>query len=908
MTALVIVLAAPCTVTSSVRDVLRDWVALGLVQPFVWVDAADVPHGGALSDVVATHVQATGAPRVLLQSHLADQRNLELVRLVSLGAIGEPTAIVHADAARALEAPLKALLPGRVVTLQCLLPEQGAGGWRDDVEIPGWQTIVLAPEDCWSPSPQQPSTEFSVGGDRTQFISHAAAGLAAVAAIWTGLADGPFDTDRANAEKVVGARAFLRRLDSSQVTARLRSELMDVTRGLPRPQSRDGRCEHLQEPAAAVGQIVGAIRERHAPLFALSLEEPAGSRKEKISAWQAVKEFCAFVGGVLSRAPGALVQRAVHGGATGVARRVQNALYGGMDSQYEVVTRGVNAKGLPAGVSDVATVATAVQSRIATVIPGEQTTPDLSDLWVSVVYGGLTLADGGERIPGIGPILIGGKPGVVRDTDLIAPAPDDKFVLGSVVSPHVGMTSVSPYDIRQHQQVAQTLAGAPPNDHEAQSVKERFDAWRTRMASSYTGELGRQLGDVVQARTTVLARLLEQLRADQGDQLDRSKVEEESRSARRVVMRFLFGVLTLVAVVVIVAVLHVIGILLLALLALAALIGWLAAHVMALLRHQQRIFALINAQLQAEEALAVAARNLPRVANALFVATTMYEQYLQWAPVLGRFLHQPFGPLREVEPPAGLHGLLPRAVGFGIVEPDPDKIAAVAYEIGSTIYDRGWLSPLWQALFDDAGHRLGPVGLPLRKEPGLLWGDNARGPDSLLRQWSTLVAEEGVKEGAGDALWAKARSAVMSRGAFNLTSQLLTTVDVQAQSLHEANGRLSGTEFFTVLTDALGDVFHHYLQPSLFTPQALANELHRVVRTVALGRQEVARMGSVPSAPDITWIAPAESDAATLDQFLVVVQMTTPARADAFTLRGPAGRMPPPPPPSSGAELPDLGG
>ncbi len=898
-----VLLAAPGTVVSSVRDVLRDWVALGLVQPFLWVEADEIDPGTPLAQVVATYIQGAHAPRVRLQDFLADQRSLDAPRLVLVGTAGAQTSVVPADIARTLETPLRTLLPGRVIALQCVLPLQGSGGWVPGIAIPGWQTLVLAPEDSWSPSPTQPSTEFTVGGDRSEHTSHAAAGVAAVSGLWAGIDTGPFDVDDQGSDPLA-VRAFLRRLDASQVTSALRSSLMDVSGGLPRPQTSQGRCEHLQDPVGAANQVIGAIGTRHADLFTLDLLSTSTQARQAIGAWAAVKMFFSFLAGVVSRAPGALIDRSVSGTATAVSGQVQQALFG-EDSRYEVVTRGLNAQGLPAGARDLALAAQDVRSRLARVLPSEPVMPDVSDLWTSVVYGALTLADGGERTPDVGPVLIGGKAGVVRETAQIAPAPDAAFPLPPSVSSRVGTPSVSPYDVLQHEAIATAMAGSGNQDPEVTRTGEQYVRWRQRVTTSYTGILGQRLAGDLTHRQQLLRSLLEKLQSQQ-QAVDADAVAAQRVTARLLLLRFVVGLLVLAAVVGIVKYFKLLGDLALVGLAVALLVAWTVGHVLAAVQVQRRIFALIHANRERQDELEVAARNVPVVANALFLATTLYEQYLQWAPVLGRFLQQPFGSPVEARPAARLEGLLPRAVGFGVVQPEQEQIAVVAHQLSTTVFERGWLSPLWQALVDDAPQRLGPAGLALRESPLALWNDTARAEDSLLRRWSNLVAAHGVERGAGDALWSRARSTLLARGTAELTSSLLTSVEVQAQQAHGIRDPITGREFFTRLTDALGDLDRHYFTPSLFTPQAQSQDVHRVARTVAFGRPDVAALGASASSSTITWMPPTENDEGSLDQFLVVVQSSRSAPATSFTLRGGDDGGAQPGPASSTVRPPDL--
>ena len=899
--AVVVVLAAPGTVPAAVRDVLRDWVSLGLVSPLIWVDAADVHPGAALSSVVGTHLLPDDAPRVRLQDHLADQRALDILRLVALGSVGAETALVPAALAGHLNTELSAVAPGRLVALQCVLTRQGAGGWEPDLAVPGWRTLVLAPEDSWSPG--RPTTEFAVDGNDAEFTAHAAAGLASVAGLWSGVGQGAFDSLSTDSYEPQVVRAYLRRLDTAALTSRLRRTLTDVRGGLPLPQSSQGRIEAMQDQQQGVQTIADSLVAQHPGLFKVDWLQPDPVSRKPITAWKAVTLFFVFLWSAIRSAPATLVVRVQNRGATTIARRVQNALFGG-DSRYEVVMRGVNASGQTAGVGDLYEVAADVRERLVSVMPpAEGVTADLSGFWTDVAAGALSLADGGDHGSTVGPLTVGGNPRVVRDAALVAPAPVDAFELPPAVGARLGSSQVSPYDQLAQQHASETLAQVAPS-HPA---NDELTRWRQRTAGSYTGLLGGRLAIDVEHRRQALGGLLDQLRRDEGA-INQDEVERPLRKARGIVLRTLGGLVVIAVLIVLVARSQLLTTRVLSLAAIILVLGWLVSQVVAVLSEQRKVFALLHAQERRDEALALAGRNVPIAAAALHVSTTLYQQYLAWAPVLGRFLREPFGPLPEPAPATRLHGTLPRAVGFGVADTDDDRIAAVAHDLGSVVFDRGWLQPLGEAFLAEAPRLLGPAGLPLRDEPRLLFQDPASDEQSLLCRWSAAVVEQGVPAGAGDALWHRARTSLVGRGTARLSEDLLTHVEVQAQQAHGIATAVTGREFFTELTDALADVDRHHVSPRLFTDLALTQDRHRVAGTVALGRADVASLGTARSAAAVRWVEPTEEQDGGLDQFLVVVQMTSavPGSLLQLAVRVAPPEAPPGPSPGLPATSPPL--
>ncbi len=891
---IVVLTAAPGAVPGAVRDVLRDWVALGLVQPFLWVEAEEVSPDEPFAAVVATHVRESDAPRVRLQDHLANQHDVDVIRLVAVGSAGASTSLVDRDRAGFLNIALAGVTAGRVSALQCVLTRHGAGGWQSEVERPGWHTLVVAPEDAFSPSPRQPTTELIERDDDAEFMAHAAAGVATASGLWSGLAEAPFDDVpvTGNPEPVV-VRSFLRRLDASAVESRLRQALTDVSRGLPRPRSGAERCDHMQNPVAASNDMATRVLTRHAALFAVQEEPDQGRGPEPLGAWQAIKMFFAFVGAALNRAPRALADAVVGRAAAGTARRVQQALLGG-DSRYEVVVRGVNASGLPAGVHELDAAAVDVRQRVAAILhTSEQALPDVAPFWQDVVGGALTLADAGDRGPDLAPVMVGSRPTVARDTSTIAPDPADTFPLRGPAANRLRIRDVPPHDFRLHDVVARELSAAAAEDVGSAQAVSAFSDWRRRVSSTYTGGLGAHIGNEVERRGRRLAQLLELLLGAQEESTDEGALADEHRRVQRLLRNFVIGMAVGLVVGVLVVVLGVLGVLTVVLIGLALLSAGTVRTVLALLARQRAVFALAHRRTETDRHLEIASRNLAHAANALHVATTLYQQYLAWSSVLGAFLREPFGPVPPVQPVVRLEGLLPRAVGFGVAEPVDERIAEVAHALGAVMFERGWLSDLWQAFYEDAGRRLGSAGLVLRDEPRALLSDRARDEDSLLVTWAAAVQQDGVTGDAGDRLWQAARGRLLMRGADALCSSLFTRVEVQAQQDHGITRLIDGSQFFTQLSDALDNVGGQAFSPSLFSPTATSQGLHLVTATVAVGRRDVVDLGGAASAESVRWIPPSSDGESSLDLSLVVLQATAPVSASELRLSGgTVGRTP----------------
>jgi hypothetical protein len=882
---LVIVLAPSCNVAAAVRDVLRDWVALRLIDPLLWVNVAELAPAPVLSSVVATHLSVVGAPRLRLQDHLADVGNGGLLRLVALGSLGGETALVPSSIATQMNMQLAAVAPGRVVPLQCVLVRHGDGGWNQDLTIPGWQTTVLAPEDAWNPADEQVSSEFTVDGDWTSFVSHAAAGLASLSGLWCGMDAAAADTTRAPDDSVTVARAFLRRLDASGTCARLRRALTDLSDGLPLPRSGTGRLEPLQDPESAIHQVHRRLVEKHPDVFTVQYVPPEPATRVSLSAAEAVRMFLVFLLSSLRASPSALLQRVRGHAGTFAARRVQAALFG-QDSDYQVVMAVHASAGTPTNLGALGREAGNVRERLISLSPVATARADLASFWGDVVGGAMSLCDGGDHGSSVGPVLVAGSPQVVRDVDLVVPSPDAVFALSTTASLRLGAPTVSALDVRCQEEAGQILA-------ESRDTRSAgFDEWRHGLKASFAGRLGRRLYEDVLQRTADLRDYLSKLEADP-PQLDDDIVVRGLRTVRSILLRAMLGL----GVIVVIG-LFIVTTTSLSTLAQAGLLavmglGWLLLQARAVAVQQARVFELLHAGKRSEQDFETAARNADVAAAGLQLSITLYQQYLALMPILGRFLRAPFGPQPPAPAEISLDGLLPRAVGFGIGETDDARVADAVHRVASVVFDKGWLQPLWEAVLAEAPRQLGSVGLPLADDPKLLFRQSPSDENSLLSRWSQHVQQHGVSASAAEELWRRALEALLEHGTAVLVDELLAGVRVEG-SVQERTASSKGTidsaaNFFTSLISALNPQLPQHFSAELFTPEARSQEAHKVAHSVSLEQGSITGVRRV-GAPSHRAEPVGLQD---LDQLLVVVQTSAPLQAACIELRSMATRATP---------------
>jgi hypothetical protein len=869
---LVVFLASSGSVMPRVLDVLRDWVAYGLVHPFVWIDEAEADPQRPLAEVTATAVSGDRATRVRLRDHLADQPQLDRLRLVALSSMGRSPRSV----APAVAGHLYTGLGGEVSPVHCLLARHGEGGWEPQPAWAGWHTVVIAPED--SRTPGSLATDLTYAHTDTDFYNHVAATLAAVVGLWTGMADAPFDeVPQGTLARPVVARAFLRRLDASAVTAELRSSLTDLTRGLPRPRHGHSLCELSRNPEAAADKMAKTVFALNESLLAVRPKPTDPGDAERISVWRALALFFKFLGAALRRAPYVIGNEFRNRAATALGQKVQDALFGA-DSQYQIVTATGNGQAVDA--DEFARDVEEVNRRLQAALPDvQQGVPDVAPFWRSVVDGAMTLADGGERRPEIPPDLLGSVPAVIAEPSVLAPSPNDSFAVPPEMVPVMGTTRLEAVDVRAHEQLAERLATAATGSIELARVAERLHAWRASINPAFTSRVGSRLADEQRRRAAEVRRLNDELVTT----MAATEAPTATRSDQLDVVKVLLGLLGGWAVLALMMwlslryhwftpkkVLIIGGVVGLA---------WLTWLVIVLVRQQKRIFATLAARNRMLARHEAAVHNLGYAVSELRVVAVLYSQYLAWATLLGAFLRQPFG---QVSPPVvapHLAGPLPRAMGLGRALPDRDQIDRATHDLGATVFASGWLSPLWASFVADAPRRLGRDGLPLRDDPSLLFRDEATNANTPLRLWKQAVVSDGVLGAAGDELWSRARGRLQEQGSVRLAETLFRDVDVIGQPVHGTRGRPDGAAFLTQLVGALNDPSAYHFSTALFRPAAASQEEHRVEHTFVAGADTPP--GHVRA------LATTAGTTIDLDQFVVVVQLSASVPPEDLCLLAP---------------------
>jgi hypothetical protein len=885
----VTVLVGPGTTTgAAVRDQLRDWSASGFVSELFWVDVRDVVAGSPLSQVPADHVVDGAVVRASLQTHLANRQRVDRIRLTVLSVVsGRERALDH-DVVATIRNAL-ATLPTRpdVTALNCLAVVHGGGGWDAAAAWHGWHNVVISPEDAWTPRAVPNVLDGSV--DLPSFAAHTAAAVSVLSGAWTGLPGSALDDEPVHGGPAVRlTRSFVRRIDAAAAGRAVRDRLMDLSAGLPRPQRGARALEYVDQPTTAARHVATAVLDRHADLFRPDREPLPHTERGALGGWEMLKLFLSFLWASLRAAPRQWVDRMKSRASAAAAQQVQNAVYGGNRADFDVVVRGVDAKGRPPGLDQMSAAVERLDASMRSEVAAlEQTVPRTGDFWRDVAFGALTLADAGTHVAGVEPVMVGDLPGVVREPAQVCPPDAKPYVVPGGLVDDLGMREIEAADIWAFKRVIaradQVGHGGSGTALAASRAREEMIAIASPLRGSYLGMVGEPIGDAVESSARDVAHLLDELEAAATPpETPPSVLSEAERLARVlrvsticwVVLSALVGVAAWREWLALDVSLYVLG---------GLLLVWVVVCAVAFYRSTQAEFALRMRRSVSEDELGVIRRNLARATRELRVHAMLYRQFLAWAPVLGAFFNAPFGTDAAGQDAPRFSGPIPRSLGLGVARPSPEHTRRVADQLAGQTFRPGWMAPLWERLLQDAVDEVtDATGRPVGN-PDALFSDRLTEDDSPLRLFAQQVRTHGIGKGPGDALWAQARTHLADGGMEALFGSLLSTVRVDAQQRHGGLESLAGGEFLSGLIEAAGT------EASAFHGDVLTNAARVGGAGAVVGSVLVCSSsgGLLPHAtPAGTRVHEAAGAQGDLDQLVVLVQMSGQLQADQLVLLG----------------------
>jgi hypothetical protein len=814
-----------------VLEVVRDWTATGLMRPSLWLDTDQTEGGATLAVVDRDGLHRHPAEQWLARSGIT----LDRVVLLQVFAEGRPAVPLPVKARALLD---QVGLSNRPL-LNLLVPATVDTSVPPEAVVSSRPNVLLQARDGQSPATVSQPVPVA------DLAQHAAAGLAAVAGLWTPMEAAPFDgTPVWPGRQVVVVRAYARTLDSGEVLAGLSDQVHRAEGTLPHPRSPRGDqltevpdVQALPTAEAAAGSLVEAhasLTRFHAP--------PAyvPGRATGVKFLAAIGMFLSFLWSALRSSPRTWAEALVRRTAGRIASGTTNLLYGS-DSAYEVVVLGVRPGGRPAEPSDEDDVSALIDTahRVATeVSPGtEFTTVDAMALWSDMTTVAVSLADGSDVPPQVRMPMLGVDRQVVDRPELIAPSPA-AAAHGLPVGALPGVRALSvdaddPYlALQAHRLLTQERDRPGPGTDDAarysvlESARTSLGQWVDRQRC-YTWRVGYELALQLDAARETLAE------AVRSESLDPAVPPRDILDTQSKTRRTLFGVLAAaivgLAVVVGLVIGAVLSVLVGSLIGLALVVLWLVGSTAVFLRHQRKLFAWLHARDESARRRAWARQHAAHVAKEVHRLGVLYRQSRYWTRVLGAVVHDPFGvtgnAAEESAYPTTLSGSLPLSTAVGAATFSPEGHSELVHLARRAQLGVGWLGAQLQsriqAALESRSQRFG------RPEHRLVWSDTAYSEQGPL---PTLVAglgtEEDRRRAAHDADARLVDWLTTLGGERGLDWSLAAVHPKVAISAGALGGTVSGQQFLSpVLAPA------HYLDPQGFSATGSAAQSNVVDRT-----------------------------------------------------------------------------
>lgn len=748
------VFLAPPGAMNAVRDALTDWSTVGLVSPFLWIDAATVqPHHVPALGVSAGRSYGSGVQQALSGTRYGRVRICVLVPL-----FGDPqdpsTAPLSAQVESQVSQLVLANANARVELIRCLVARPDAEP-RREIAREGWHNILLSPED--SRGPGLGRTVLTSDDDPLRVAGPAAATLAGLTGLWTDIPAAPLDDVNPPPGRTVRlARSFTRGLTAGEVEQRVRNGVLTTADGLPAPRQQSTTAVYAEDVPAATSAMANALWTKHRAV----LRGPRATVKDdaatEVGGKQAFRMFLGFLWNSIKGSPNRWYTGVVHAVSSATAKVTHEMVFGAAPSSYSVVVGGVRADGNPAGWEDLALASSQMSEVLNRGQHQQEARADLSSVMKDYVSGALTLADGGDHANGLPPIQVGPDRAVLRDPSECAPGPQDVLTIPNQLVDHVGYDRLHPADILGTQMVRTRLGEASRNQHlavDADRTDAEVQGWQQRFGRSYPVQVGTTLVNQIQSTAGEVRGLLQHIQSA-ADVPDLSGEIQAKQQRLALAMRILLGAFLVFLAVDIVAVVKdwirwdyalYIG--------LGILAVWAVITGALFFTGQRALFGELHRRRVASGQAEANRENLRHASNDLRRLTEVYRHYLAWSRIAGAVVAKPFGdPPPAIADPEPISDGLPLATRFGVAEVQPDQVSRAVVTIRRDLYRIGWLTLPWEQLLAEAGARIGPEGYEIGERPERLFG-MAPGPQSPLSRWADLLEQQGTGRTSGDQVW-----------------------------------------------------------------------------------------------------------------------------------------------------------
>ncbi|BBZ64620.1 hypothetical protein MINS_00490 [Mycolicibacterium insubricum] len=823
------VLLVPRGESSEIISVLADYSAVELVDPFVWVDPADIGR----TSIPATFVHGGRSHADVLQRILTEQR-YQRVRVAVLVPADAPADWRAPRAAeQALEQAVRAAVVGTPITLLRILYTRGIPeprGYDPAMVLEGWHNLLIAPED--SAGPTLGSVVVERLADPLDVATLVSPVVAAAAGLYSGIGRSVFDElPILPGHTVRAVRAYYRQLDALGVEDQLRIQLFDAGGRLPLPRSSAGNVVYVQDTGLAAQTAARALMTKHREVLRGSRMQVGATDVQAISSAEALKAFMSFLGAALRNAPAAWLSGMLGSVQSVLASTVQHAVFGGTDSAYSVV-----ANAQVASWQELGRGADAMSSELgAQPGAGQLVQTDLSGLWNDYVNGALTLADGGRRSAAMEPIAVGAGIGVLpRAADVVPSAADAFTDIPASLAAVVGIPALAGGDVLGTAELRGRLESNfsdPAAGVEARHTFEALHQWDGTVGRSYAAQVGSIMADFMGRARAEVSTLVEQIRVAAA----RPDVDAQLRERQRIISLIIStaGWTVLVALIVLFCGLifhwgHTwwtgefvawVGGSIVVIYFIAALILFIVGQ-----RHLFAELSLRKSRLGELEAMQF---NLRSAVQDLSRLSAAYGQLLAWNRVLGEVLRMPFGPVAPPRPrrPHILDGL-PRSTQVGVAAPVETEAEATAHNLQRRLYGVGWLTGPWEQMLATAARQV-------REDPAALFRMGGVGSGSGLDGWSHAVATHQVQSEGATALWGRVQ-AMFDDPASGIAEALTAGVFVPT-----TGRQVSPAEFSAGLLDKRRASVPVPFDAALFTPAAATAGRG----AVAVDEGDVARSG-----------------------------------------------------------------
>lgn len=712
------------------------WAAAGLVDMSWWIDGRSLGPtdiGGVSTPLNAAGLLRIEADRIgsdgrrsvpFLQSlgeNPYDVYRVVMVHMLPLGSSGDVGVARHA---RNFLEQLRPNLStsSTIAQVNLLIPVTGTESVDTQILQPGWRANVLV-----SPEDEVSDRHTSIGvAHPGNFISHAAVHVATVGGMWSGMDSGPFDRSVESADgepDPITIRAFVRVVRSlgvvDEIAVAAISEAGATGWDLPSdPKSGDQPLQAVN-PGAVIEVALESAAELDGGMLRFNAAERiAAPAPAPIGILKALTLIFRYFWAALARLPEAAVGR-LRQAVTELAEDRATEFAFGDDSLFvarldgKLADRDAPSSPLLNGVTDEAT-------RILTLLGSRTTVGPTPGLWQALRRFCFGIADGSELPSELPVAAVGSRRQLITRPDLLVADPDNDFfelapyvVLGTGLSQWSGIriTTCDTYlarrleaDLVDAAGRIELAAGSNPTNDDRQ-IKEQLDNelsrlrnWISPRSTTFLWQLGERISGQLTKAVNVMTTAQPIVVAGWSG-ID---FTEPANRLRRMHRSWLITVLVAISVIV-------------------ALWLWdrlrpyapvgtpvtlIAAFVIAFIVFRRYIRAIFQWEARAQQTIAnykQAKLDLDASSQETVRLGVMYQQFVEWAEIIGWILHHPWAPyVGEEREEETLAPEAAQAIQMAQARPREDHIQRLGTRARRDLMHIGWLGARYEAAAQQA--------------------------------------------------------------------------------------------------------------------------------------------------------------------------------------------------------------